>query len=137
MNRRVEHVTQVMQGYLATPMNMDILRLFTYRPDDIHDDHPYGWSEYAYWGGDTYPEWLNEMATAGIAFSWEFDCTEDFHYGAYNFPTEDSPNNLVIWDSTMKRRAKPRKSKKFIKQVSDISAANELLYQLGIKNGSN
>lgn len=137
MGKRVDNVTDIMQGYLSTPLNLDVLVYLTKRPDDLHDDHPYGWQEYAYWGGQIYPEFLNTLAEAGIAFSWEFDCTEDFHYGAYNLPTVESPNNLIVWDSGTKRKSKPKLSKKAIAVITETSAANELLYILGIKHGSN
>lgn len=136
MGKRVFDICQIMQGYLSTELKFDVIKAKFQTPDDVHEDHPYGWQEYAYWGCNTYPDFLNELAEAGIAFSWEFDCTEDFHYGAYNFPTEDSHNNLVIWDSRGKRKSKPSLSKKKLNQISEISAANELLYILGIKHAT-
>lgn len=137
MSKRVEHVTSISQGYLATPASREVINKVFGSADDILHEHPYGWYEGAYYCADIYPEALNALAEAGVAFSWEFDCTEDFHYGAYNFPTEDNLNNLVIWDSSTKRKGKPRLSRAALKKISDISATNELLLHLGIKNGSN
>ena len=131
----LHNVTQICSGYLATPFNSSHLRNFIYH-DDLHDDHASGWPEYSLWQSDVYPPLLNTLADMGIPFIWEFVLTEDFSYFAYNFPTDDKPNNLVHY-KTGKRKRAPHLTKKMKAELEIINAANTLLYELGIKNGSN
>lgn len=122
-------------GYLITPLSQQTVEMhFSF--NEIYGDHAYKWPEYAIWDMDSiYPRELKILAEKGLAFLWEYICTEDFSYFAYNFPTEDKPNNLTFF-KTGKRKCAPKLSKKLRLQIEKTSAANELLYHLGIDNGT-
>lgn len=124
-------------GYLSSPAQMDTLKNLTDFDEWVQAREDYGWEEYSNYTTFIYPYFLTEMAKLGIAFTWEYQHTEDFSYYAYNFPTEDKPVNLVQFKTGDKRKNFPRMSKKALSQIETTSAANELLYQMGIKNGSN
>lgn len=129
-------VLQINNGYLITPCSYDMVNALL-GIDECYGDHSWGWAEYAIWSSEyIYPYQLDHLANLGITFGWEYVCTEDFSYYAYNFPTEDSKNNLVTF-KTGKRKGLPRLTKKLRKQLEDTSAANELLYKLGLNNGTN
>lgn len=131
-------VITINHGYLVTPVKPETLNHFSdIHSDDIHEDHDWGWPEYSYWHEEdvVYPAMLKRLANAGLVFGWEFACTEDFSYYAYNFPTEESKNNLVYF-KTGKRKSLPHLSKKNRKIYEDISIVNELLLRLGVPNGS-
>lgn len=132
-------VITINHGYLVTPIKPDTIAHFADSGSDTdHDDHSWGWPEYAYWLEEdavVYPAILKRLANAGLVFGWEYVCTEDFSYFAYNFPTEESKNNLVYF-KTGKRKNLPHLSKKNRKIYEDISIVNELLLRLGVPNGS-
>lgn len=128
----LQEIVVVNNGYLATPVEEESLIQLGAMYDDVIENHDYNWPEYAAWDANVYPDFLVMMAEHGLAFMWEYVLTEDFSYFAYNFPTEESPNNLVHF-RTGKRKKKPRVSKKLLKQYESTSAANELLFRLGTK----
>lgn len=130
-------IYRVENGYLSSPANMDLLKVGTNFDEWVQEREDYEWDEYAIGTLQVYPDFLDILANAGIAFTWEYQCTEDFSYYAYNFPTEDSPVNLVQFKTGDKRKGFPRMSKKKLNIIESTSAANELLFQLGIENGSN
>lgn len=130
--QEIQAIVTINHGFLATPITEESLIALGVLHDDVLEDHDYAWLEYAAWDSNVYPDYLNEMAKQGLAFMWEYVLTEDFSYFAYNFPTEESPNNLVHY-RTGKRKTKPRVSKKLLKQYESTSAANELLFRLGTK----
>lgn len=133
---KLPEIMQIDHGYLITPCSYDLVNALL-GIDECYDDHPWGWAEYAIWSSEhIYPSQLVHLANLGIAFGWEYVCTEDFSYYAYNFPTEDSKNNLVTF-KTGKHKSLPRLTKKLRKQLEGTSAANELLYKLGHNNGTN
>ena len=122
-------VIQINNGYLITPCSYDLINALL-GVDEKYEDHPWNWPEYAIWStAQIYPKQLKHLADLVIAFGWEFVCTEDFSYYAYNFPTEDSKNNLITF-KTGKRKDLPHLTKKLRKQLEGTSAANELLYKL-------
>ena len=123
-------------GYLSTPADMDLIKRLTEFDEWVQEHSVTGWDEYSVTGTDVYPYFLTLLIRAGIAFAWTYESTEDFAYFAYNFPTEDKPQNYEIF-RTGKRKGFARMSKKLRKQIESTSAANELLYTMGIKNGSN
>lgn len=118
-------------------MNSELLvELISY--DQYVSEHGItNWKEFAVTNYPIYPTTLVRMADLGLAFTWEYMLTEDFSYYAYNFPTEDKPSNLVLFKTGSKRKSFPRLPKKVYEEISKQSAANELLYKLGIKNGTN
>ncbi|WAW11637.1 hypothetical protein nACB1_060 [Acinetobacter phage nACB1] len=126
------HVQLVNSGYLVTPMNANRVKPFTLF-DDTLPDHSWGWPEYALWDSDVYPDFLSDLANKGIAFGWEFAVTEDISYFAYNFPTKESKNNLVWFNSTGRRKSLPRMTKKLRLELETESSINELLFTIGIK----
>lgn len=133
---KLPQVIQIDHGYLITPCSYDLVNALL-GIDKCYDDHAWGWDEYAIWSSEhIYPNQLEYLAKLGIAFGWEFVCTEDFSYFAYNFPTEESKNNLITF-KTGRRKGLPRLPKKLRKQLEGPSAANELLYKLGHNNGTN
>lgn len=130
-----QQVSQIGTGYLITPMNQHRLQLFT-DWDQVHDDHIWVWPEYALWDTDVYPQFLEDLAKEGVAFGWEYMCTEDFSYFAYNFPTQESRNNLICYNSFGRKRL-PKLTKKLRLQYETESSINELLLTLGINpNGT-
>lgn len=130
------HVSFINQGYLCTPVNPDVVNEIQ-NFNDRHFDHDCGWSEYAYWEFScVYPEFLNDYVRQGFPFIWEFAATEDLSYFAYYFPTEDSKTNKGFY-KTGRRKGPPKLSKKLRLECEKTSAANELLYTLGHKNGFN
>lgn len=132
---KLDDVSVQHQGYLLTPMLPKLLEEFT--PwDDVIDSHEWGWPEYVMYDSDVYPTFLEDLAKKGIAFGWEYECTEDFTYFAYNFPLEGRPFNLFK-GKTGRRKHLPRLTKKLRKQLETETHINELLYNIGIKNGSN
>ena len=132
-----EQIIVVNNGYLITPAKRETLKeLGTGYWNDTHLDHSWGWPEYAFWNLDyVFPSFLDNLAKAGIAFGWECICTEDFSYYAYNFPTEDSKNNMVIY-RTGRRKGLPFLSVKNRKIHEGNSVVNEFLDRLGVPNGS-
>lgn len=132
----IEHIGK---AYLVTPVTEEILKGYL---DVMYTDdgHSIGWPEYDVETRELYdkviPHEVCLMAEAGLAFLWEFCLTNFDSYFAYNFPTEESPNNLVIYRSTSRRRS-PKLSKKKRVEIEKTSAANELLIKLGIQNGTN
>lgn len=127
----------VENGYLSSPADEDLLKSVTEFDEWVQEREDYAWDEYVINSIYIYPDFLSRLANAGIAFTWQYECTEDFSYYAYNFPTEDSPVNLVHFKTGDKRKGFPRMSKKKLNIIESTSAANELLFQLGIENGSN
>ena len=127
----------VENGYLSSPADEDLLKSVTEFDEWVQEREDYVWDEYVINSIYIYPDFLSSLAKAGIAFTWQYECTEDFSYYAYNFPTEDSPVNLVQFKTGEKRKGFPRMSKKKLNIIESTSAANELLFQLGIENGSN
>ena len=127
----------VENGYLSSPADEDLLKSVTEFDEWVQEREDYMWDEYVINSIYIYPDFLSSLANAGIAFTWQYQCTEDFSYYAYNFPTEDSPVNLVQFKTGDKRKGFPRMSKKKLNIIESTSAANELLFQLGIENGSN
>lgn len=134
--RKVEHIGR---GYIATPISRDILKAFLILDENL-GDHSLGWPDYSVAVYTSYervmPEAIYEMANRGLAFFWDFTLTTHDSYIAYNFPTEDSPNNLKVYKSNS-RRYIPRLSKSKRLEIEKTSAANELLIKLGIQNGKN
>ena len=129
-------VYQVERGYLCTPADMDLVESLTDFDTYIDPHTRTGWSEYSISAEEMYPYFLTQLAKAGIAFGWEYQHTEDMSYFAYNFPTEDNFQNFGTFKTGDKRKNFPRLSKKTLNQIESTSAANELLYQMGIKNGT-
>lgn len=124
------------KAYIVTPASYDLLRgLFIL--GDQYGDHPFSWNEYQ---ADNVvrvvPPAVHRMAKLGLAFIWEYVLTSHDSYFAYNFPTEDSPNNLIIYKSNSRRHG-PKLSKKKRLETEKTSAANELLFKLGLQNGKN
>ena len=130
-------VYAVDNGYISSPISIELLSRLVRYDDCVEVREDYRWIEYVINNSYIYPQFLTELAKAGIAFTWEFQHTEDFSYYAYNFPTEENPVNLTYFKTGDKRKGFPRMSKKKLNLIESTSAANELLYQLGIKNGSN
>lgn len=130
-------ISQVETGYISSPASMDTLKAITDFDEWVQQHESYNWDEYSIYSSYIYPYLLTELARLGIAFTWEYQLTEDFSYYAYNFPTEDNPVNLVYFQTGNRRKNFPRLSKKVRQQIESTSAANELLYTMGIKNGSN
>ena len=124
-------------GFLNTPVNMDIIKNLTDFDEWTQQHSRTLWDEYSISGYEVYPYFLTELAKLGLAFGWEYEHTEGMYHFAYNFPTEDKPINLVHYSSVGRRKTLPYLTRKMRKQIESTSAANELLYQLGIKNGSN
>ena len=133
----MEPVSDINCGYLATPMQMDNVKELTDFDDWCQEHEHTGWDEYSISSSDVYPVILNTLIRLGLAFTWEYQFTEDFSYYAYNFPTEDNFQNFGTFKTGDKRKNFPRLSKKTLNQIESTSAANELLYQMGIKNGTN
>lgn len=133
----VEPVPDINCGYLATPMQMDNVKELTDFDEWCQEHEHTGWDEYSISSSYVYPEILNTLIHLGLAFTWEYQFTEDFSYYAYNFPTEDNFQNFGTFRTGDKRKNFPRLSKKKLNQIESTSAANELLYQMGIKNGTN
>lgn len=131
-----EDVCDIVCGYLATPVDMDIIKELTDFDERSGNRCDTGWDEYTI-SGSIYPIFLEQLVKMGVAFIWDFYLTEDFKYSAYNFPTEDNHQNYGSFKTGDRRKNVPRLSKKLLKQVESTSAANELLYTMGIKNGSN
>ena len=130
-------IYQTESGYISSPASMDIIKNFTDFDEWVQEREDYDWGEYVISSSSVYPHYLTELAKAGIAFTWEYEATEDFSYYAYNFPTEDKPINLVHFKTGDKRKNFPRMSKKNLRVIESTSAANELLITLGIENGLN
>lgn len=134
--RKVEHIGR---AYIATPMSRDTLKAFLII-DERLGDHSLGWTDYSVdrtrLHESVIPEAVYVMANKGLAFFWDFTLTSHDSYIAYNFPTEDSPNNLKVYKSNSRRYA-PRLSKKKKLEIEKTSAANELLLNLGLQNGKN
>lgn len=130
-------ISEINTGYISSPADMDTIRRIADFDEWVQQREDYNWEEYSIYTSYIYPYLLTELARLGIAFTWEYQLTEDFSYYAYNFPTEDNPVNLVQFKTGNKRKNFPRLSKKARKQIETTSAANELLYIMGIKNGSN
>lgn len=128
-------IYQIECGYLSTPADMDLVKNMTNFDEWVQEHSVTGWSEYSISGTDCYPIFLTQLVKMGIAFAWTYEHTEDFSYFAYNFPTEDKPVNYEFFH-TGRRKGFARMSKKYRNQIETTSAANELLYQLGIKNGT-
>ena len=124
-------------AYLSTPADMDLIKKLTEFDEWVQEHSRTSWNEYSISGTAVYPYFLTILAKAGIAFGWEFCCTEDMVYFAYNFPTEDTPVNLHHFTSNSKGKQLPYLSKAKRSVIESTSAANELLYTMGIKNGSN
>lgn len=132
----LKYIHEIVTGYLSTPVDMDTVKEITNFDDWVQTNETYGWDEYSV-GNGIYPEFLILLADKGLAFHWEYQLTEDFSYYAYNFPTEESKNNLFAFKTGDKHRL-PRISKKRLRSIESTSAANELvLLTLGNKNGSN
>ena len=132
----IEHLGK---AYLVSPVSEEVLD--NYLPTYYTDDgHSIGWPEYEVEIRALYekviPHEIHKMADAGLAFLWEFCLTNFDSYFAYNFPTEESSNNLKIYKSTSRRRS-PKLSKSKRLEIEQTSAANELLIKLGIQNGKN
>lgn len=134
---KLPEIYEISSGYISTPMNSELLvELISY--DQYVSEHGItSWKEFTVTNYPIYPTTLVRMADLGIAFTWEYMLTEDFSYYAYNFPTEDKPSNLVLFKTGSKRKSFPRLPKKVYEEISKQSAANELLYKLGISNGTN
>lgn len=125
-------------GYLSTPVTGMALRGVMNWDEKLPDREDTSWPEYSIYQSYAYPEALNELVKLGIAFTWEYEITEDFSYYAYNFPTESNPHNYGIFKTGDKRKKFPRLSNKQIKAIESTSAANWLLYTIGVKpNGTN
>lgn len=133
----IENVHDINCGYLATPMQMDNVKELTNFDEWCQEHEHTGWDEYSITSSFLYPGFLSTLISLGIAFTWEYQFTEDFSYYAYNFPTEDNFQNFGEFKTGDKRKNFPRLSKKTLNQIESTSAANELLYQMGIKNGTN
>ena len=82
-------IYQTESGYISSPASMDIIKNFTGFDEWVQEREDYDWGEYVISSSSVYPHYLTELAKAGIAFTWEYESTEDFSYYAYNFPTED------------------------------------------------
>lgn len=137
LSNMLPHIPDENIAIIGSPASMDTMQAMTDYDEWVNTRDDYGWDEYSMYESYIYPYLLTEMAKAGIAFTWEYRLTEDFSYYAYNFPTEDNPVNLVHFKTGDKRKNFPRLSKKARQQIESTSAANELLYNMGIKNGSN
>lgn len=133
------HIEVINNSYLTTSLDRQVVDIF-FCTSDTHEDSPIGWPEYICEARSSdwliYPRELVTLADMGIAFVWEYAMTSDLSYVAYNFPTEDS-NNTLKWYKTNSKRGLPRMTKKMRLELENITAANELLYKLGIKNGTN
>ena len=123
-------------GFLNTPVNMDIIKNLTDFDEWTQQHSRTHWDEYSISGDEVYPYFLTELAKLGLAFGWEYEHTEGMYHFAYNFPTEDNFQNFGTFKTGDKRKNFPRLSKKTLNQIESTSAANELLYQMGIKNGT-
>lgn len=130
------NVHQVERGYLCTPADMDLVKNLTDFDEYIDPHTRTGWSEYSISAEEIYPYFLTQLAKAGIAFGWEYQHTEDMSYFAYNFPTEEQPVNLHHFSSIGKRKQLPYLNKTKRSDIETTSAANELLYQMGINYGT-
>lgn len=132
-------VVHIGQAYIVSPMSYDLLKSF-FTLGEKYEDHPFLWDEYHVEDresmGTVIPLTLQRVAELGLAFIWEYALTSHDSYFAYNFPTEDSPNNLTVYKSNSRRHG-PRLSKKMRLEVEKTSAANELLLKLGLQNGKN
>lgn len=132
-------VDHIGKAYIATPLSMETLKSFLII-DVCLADHSIGWTDYSIDDASledrVIPDAVYSMANKGLAFFWDFTLTTHDSYIAYNFPTEDCSNNLKIYKSNS-RRYIPKLSKKKRLEIEKTSAANELLYKLGIKNGTN
>lgn len=132
-----DDVQQVNAGFLWSPAQQDLIDALT-PTEVIHGDSlVMDWPPYTAFDCSVYPLFLSKLTNIGIAFVWEYEATEDFIYYAYNFPTEDNPSNFGHFKTGDKRKKVPFLSKKKRAEVESYSAAQELLYHLGIKNGSN
>lgn len=129
--------TEIMCGYLTTPANMHLVKKLISYDERIEANPRTSWDEYGVSGTSIYPHFLNILVDGGIAFGWEYMCTEDFSYFAYNYPTEDTPTGIHFFNSSGRRKQLPRITQAQRSAIETTSAANELLYTMGIKNGSN
>lgn len=132
-------VNHIGQAYIISPISYDLLkRLFDL--GEKCEGHPILWDEYQVDNKEgldlVIPPTLHRVAQLGLAFIWEYALTSHDSYFAYNFPTEDSPNNLIIYKSNSRRHG-PKLSKKKRLETEKTSAANELLFKLGLQNGKN
>lgn len=131
-----ETICQADIGHLWTPHH-NLLNYLCIGYDNMDEDCSY-WNEYMIWNSDIYPNFLQVAADMGVAFIWEYELTEDYSYFAYNFPTIDKPNQLLQYKKDGKRKGIPRITKKKVKELEEISAANWLLHTIGVKpNGTN
>ena len=127
---------QVECGYLASPASMDNIKVLADFDEWVQAREDYDWEEYSIATDYYYPWFLPLIARKGIAFTWQYQLSEDFSYYAYFFPTEDGEQNIVYFKTGDKRKSFPFLTKRKLNQIETTSAANELLYQLGIKNGT-
>ena len=133
---KFETVCQADTGHLWIP-HREILNYLGIGYDDIDEDSSY-WIEFSLWNSDIYQNFLEQLADMGITFAWEYELTEDYSYFAYNFPTIDKPNNLVQYRKDGRTKRIPRITKAKVKELEEISAANWLLFTIGVKsNGTN
>ena len=123
-------------GFLNTPVNMDIIKNLTDFDEWTQQHSRTHWDVYCVSGEAVYPYFLTKLAKLGLAFGWEYEHAEGMYHFAYNFPTEDNFQNFGTFKTGDKRKNFPRLSKKTLNQIESTSAANELLYQMGIKNGT-
>lgn len=131
------YVYLIQRGFLNTPVNMDIIKDMTDFDEWTQEHTRTHWDEYSISCEEVYPSFLSKLAKLGLAFGWEYEHTEGMYHFAYNFPTEDKPTNLVHYSSVGRRKTLPYLTRKMRDQIETTSAANELLYILGIKNGTN
>lgn len=127
-------ICDINTGYISSPATMDTIKDLTDFDEWVLRRDDSDWDEYSV-RNCIYPEFLTKLVQLGIAFLWEYEFTEDFMYVAYNFPTEDKPENYGSFHTKERGKKLPRMTKKFLKQVETTSAANELLFTMGIKNG--
>lgn len=130
-------VHQAEVGFLWSPVGSTLIKNITPAEPLNSPTVVYGWYPYVVYDSSIYPLFLTKLVKLGIAFIWEYECTEDFYYYAYNFPTEENPNNYSYFKTGDRRKKIPHLFKKKLAEVESYSAAQELLYHLGIKNGSN
>ena len=123
-------------GFLNTPVNMDIIKNLTDFDEWTQQHSRTHWDEYSISGYEVYPYFLTELAKLGLAFGWEYEHTEGMYHFAYNFPTEEQPVNLHHFNSLGKRKQLPYLNKTKRSDIETTSAANELLYQMGINYGT-
>lgn len=129
-------ITIACNSYLCTPLTENqLVAYFDVDGVDNMEGHDYGWNDYRVDVDDwsCYPDFLDKLVEAGIAFTWEYLCTEDMSYFAYNFPTEGKPQNYGTFNSRTKRKNFPRMSKKALKHTEQETYNNLLLLNIGIK----